>query len=330
MNPKRHPALTHVCLCQQFLATVVAFFVKKFILVDACDNVKSRVDHALLHAKFSATTTRRELANDPLGGYTFQPPNTCATGNSGNTDSFRNISTTVYNDFYKNFEVIHDAVQSFQKAIISIERALSQTDLEVRGMCIYYKALKIVVPALYSMHDRWAEVLIPAGSWIVALMVRITGAHSYAHTYGARSAEDNCASRAVVVLQSFIKQVKAVLEWLKNIDNIIGSLANIFRPIILIVNLIMGWLKCTKDEDGNVECKLFDQLDFFLKFLDDFPSLDVDWFLEAIFGPLLPFSFNFEIKWLLDWVALFPELKRRVSCGNIDENGVYLHGLVQP
>lgn len=114
-----------------------AFFVKKFVLVDACDNVKTRVDYALLHAKAPILgINRRELANDPLGGYTFQPPNTCATGNSSNTDSFRNITTAVYNEFFKNFQFIHDALHSFQKTIISIERALSSTDLEVRGRCI--------------------------------------------------------------------------------------------------------------------------------------------------------------------------------------------------
>lgn len=102
------------------------------------------------------------------------------------------------------------------------------------------------------------------------------------------------------------------LEWLASAARLFRKLTSIFTPLIIIVNLIMGWLKCTKDDDGNVACSLFEQLDTFLKFLQDFPDLAVDWFLENIFGPLLPLMFNFELEWQVEWIRELREFRQVV------------------
>jgi hypothetical protein len=101
--------------------------VRELVLKDACTNVRARVTFALIHAQLTTTN-----AGPPLHGYTFKPPNPCAAETSAAiTDNYRNVTSTIYNDFTDNYREFHDGVQAVQKFIMVIQRLFEFSDIAV-------------------------------------------------------------------------------------------------------------------------------------------------------------------------------------------------------
>jgi hypothetical protein len=108
--------------------------VREFLLKDACNNVRTRVNYALLHVQFNASSSgRRSLAEDPLRGYSFRPPNQCAADTTiESVEEYRGVVSTIYGDFTGNFQAFHDRVLLVQKILMEIERLLEEDDIQVR------------------------------------------------------------------------------------------------------------------------------------------------------------------------------------------------------
>jgi hypothetical protein len=87
----------------------------------------------------------------------------------------------------------------------------------------------------------------------------------------------------------------------------------VFEPLVSLFRLILGWLTCKIDAEGNVVCDLFDSLQWFLDMLANFPDFDLDFIIEFFRGLLAFFDLDFEIDWNLDWFFQVPNIIQWVS-----------------
>lgn len=114
-------------------------------------------------------------------------------------------------------------------------------------------------------------------------------------------------------MQFFFFDIEFYLSWMVDLSGIIEFIARIFAPLNSLVRLIMGWLTCKTDAEGNVFCDLFEKLKWFLDLLADFPDFDLD-FIRDFFNKLLAFfDINFRIDWRLDWMIQIPDIMEYVS-----------------